>query len=72
MINMAKMAWAFDLAPLDPRHPPDTNIATAFTDGFVVIPHPFPVRITPRSRGHKEVIEREYAEAREYLRKYED
>ncbi|KAJ9609992.1 hypothetical protein H2200_006322 [Cladophialophora chaetospira] len=71
MINMAKLAWAFDIKA-DPKSPPCLDERDLYTDGFVGAPHPFPAVFTIRSEKHKEVLEKEYGVAQEFLRKYED
>jgi len=42
----------------------------AYSEGFNSTPLPFECSITPRSKKHAEVIEREYREAYEQLRVY--
>ncbi len=42
----------------------------AFSDGFNSIPLPFECSITPRSKKHALVVEREFQEAREKLQIY--
>lgn len=49
------MCWAFDIRE-DPTAPIDTM---AFTDGSVVHPHPFRVRIEPRIRNLSEILDAE-------------
>ncbi|KIW66672.1 hypothetical protein PV04_05981 [Phialophora macrospora] len=71
MINMAKMTWAFDITA-DPDSPPQVDERVMYSDTFVGAPHPFPAVFTVRSENHREVLGREYARAREFLRRYED
>ena len=70
MVNMAKMAWAFDITA-DPNKPPDQDIKTGFTDGFVFSAHPFTAQFTVRSPKHGEIIEREFEEAKAFFQKYD-
>ena len=70
MLNMAKIAWAFDLSPgLDAVN---DDIDTAYHDGFLIAPKRFPISITPRSKKHKNVIESEYSSIKSFWEKYED
>jgi hypothetical protein len=71
MINMAKMAWGFDIKA-DPHSPPEVDPKVLYTDGFVGAPHPFAAIFTVRSEKHKEILEEDYQQAEEFLRKYED
>ncbi|OAP60131.1 hypothetical protein AYL99_05133 [Fonsecaea erecta] len=71
MINMAKMAWAFDIRA-DPNCPPNLDERETYSDTFVGGPLPFPAIFTIRSQRHRDVLEREYCEAEEFLRQYED
>ncbi|KIY00756.1 uncharacterized protein Z520_03421 [Fonsecaea multimorphosa CBS 102226] len=71
MINMAKMAWAFNITA-EPNSPPNLDPRETYSDNFVGGPLPFPAVFTIRSQRHREVLEREYCEAQEFLRRYED
>ncbi len=80
---MAKLMWTFDIRPLkngmldgnnNKYHNPREyagDMQTAYTDGFVFAPRPFRASFTVRSARHREIIEREYKQAREFLSKYE-
>ncbi|RYP80176.1 hypothetical protein DL769_002589 [Monosporascus sp. CRB-8-3] len=70
MLNMAKIAWAFDLSPGSGAV--DDNIDTAYHDGFLIAPKKFPILITPRSDRHKNVIADEYHSIKSFWEKYED
>ncbi|KAH6648012.1 cytochrome P450 [Truncatella angustata] len=70
MLNMAKIAWAFDLSP--GPGPVDDDIETAYHDGFLIAPKKFPILITPRSERRKNVIENEYRSIESFWEKYED
>ncbi|KIW80425.1 hypothetical protein Z517_07040 [Fonsecaea pedrosoi CBS 271.37] len=74
MINMSKMAWAFDIKadPAAGAAPPDANVETGYSDGFVFGPNPFSASFCVRSRQHEDTIRREFDEARTVLQKYED
>jgi hypothetical protein len=72
MINMAKMTWAFDITADPDSPPPQLDERVVYSDTFVGAPHPFPAVFTVRSESHREVLGREYARAREFLRRYED
>lgn len=71
MINMAKMAWAFDIKP-DPHSPPVLDPYVIYSDTFTGAPHEFPATLTIRSEKHREILAKEYQGAQEFLRKYED
>lgn len=72
MINMAKIAWAFDISA-DPNCPPlDLEVASGYSDGFITGPKPFSASFTVRSPKHRAVIETEYAQAKSVYQKYED
>ena len=72
MINMAKIAWAFDITA-DPSAPPlDLNIQTGYSDGLVFGPNPFSASFSVRSSQHRDTIEREYQEGKTFLRNFED
>ncbi|KAI0163026.1 cytochrome P450 [Pestalotiopsis sp. NC0098] len=69
MLNMAKIAWGFDLAAGSDHV--DDDISTAYSDGFLIAPKKFPIKITPRSPKHKEIITQEYENVKPFLKKYE-
>ena len=69
MVNMAKIAWGFDLSPGSGAVNIDIN--TAFSDGFLIAPKKFPILFTPRSDRHKEVITKEYEAIKPFFVKYE-
>lgn len=72
MINMAKIAWAFHISA-DPTSPQlDTDVESGYSDGFVLGPKPFSASFAVRSSRHREVIEREFQEAKTFFQKYED
>ncbi|OAL19209.1 hypothetical protein AYO22_09970 [Fonsecaea multimorphosa] len=72
MINMSKMAWAFDISADPATAPPDLNVETGYSDGFVMGPHPFSASFAIRSREHGETVRREYEEAKLVFQRYED
>lgn len=70
MMNMAKIAWAFDLSP--GTGAVDDDINTAYHDGFLIAPKKFPILITPRSDIHKAVITNEFQRIESFWEKYEN
>ncbi|KAK7978164.1 hypothetical protein PG988_005654 [Apiospora saccharicola] len=70
MLNMAKIAWAFNLAPGSAVV--NDDIGTAYSDGFLIAPEKFPLLITPRSNRHGEIIQNEYNATKPFWQKYED
>lgn len=70
MLNMAKIAWTFDLLP--GTGAVDDDIDSAYHDGFLIAPKKFSILITPRSNTHKAVIEKEYQSIKPFWEKYED
>ncbi|KAK3315853.1 cytochrome P450 [Apodospora peruviana] len=74
MLNMAKIAWVFDLSPGPGISGPediDDDINTAYHGGFLIAPKKFPITIKPRSERHRAVIENEYEALEPFLQKYE-
>jgi hypothetical protein len=79
-INIAKIIWAFNIrAGTDPttgRHLQDeevnVDVATQWTDGFLIAPKPFPIVMELRSEKHREVLRRELEDARKVFQSYED
>ncbi|KAK4215596.1 cytochrome P450 [Rhypophila decipiens] len=74
MLNMAKLAWALDLAPAEGMSPADVDddISTAYLEGFLIAPKRFPISIKPRSEKHRAVIEAEFEKLTPTWDKYED
>jgi len=70
MVNMAKIAWAFDLSP--GAEAVDVGIETAYTDGFLIAPKKFPISFTPRSSRHRDVIEEEFEAIQPFFERYVD
>ncbi|KAK5653767.1 hypothetical protein OQA88_7924 [Cercophora sp. LCS_1] len=70
ILNMAKLAWAFDLKPGD--GPVDDSVETAYTPGFLIAPKKFPIVITPRSEKHKAVLVREFEAMKPFYEQHED
>ncbi len=70
MVNMAKLAWAFDILP--DSAVVDADIQTAYTDGFLVSPKEFPVRFICRSQVQKAVLMKEFEMAKAVFARYED
>jgi hypothetical protein len=69
MVNMAKLAWTFDITP--GSEAVDVDINTAYSDGFLTSPKKFPITFKPRSEKHRMVIEKEYEAARAFFARYE-
>ncbi|KIX07465.1 uncharacterized protein Z518_02118 [Rhinocladiella mackenziei CBS 650.93] len=70
IVNMAKLVWAFDIAP-GPGTIGD-SVDVNYTGGFLVAPKKFPLHLKPRSQPHIDIIEMEYVGADEYLHQFED
>lgn len=70
MLNMAKIAWAFDLSPGSDSV--NDDIDTAYHDGFLIAPKKFPITIKPRSEHHRKVITSEYHSVESFWDKYEN
>ncbi|CAJ0550220.1 Ff.00g101500.m01.CDS01 [Fusarium sp. VM40] len=70
MLNMAKIAWAFDLSPGSDSV--NDDIDTAYHDGFLIAPKKFPITIKPRSEHHRKVITDEYHSMESFWDKYEN
>lgn len=70
MVNIAKLAWGFNILPDSASV--NADIKTAYTDGFLTCPKKFPVRFVPRSELHKEVIIKEFEAAKSIFKQYED
>ncbi|KAI8229430.1 UDP-glucosyltransferase A1 [Colletotrichum sp. SAR 10_96] len=70
ILNMAKIAWGFDLSPGEGEGEVDVDVGTAYTDGFLIAPKKFPITIRPRSERHAAVIEEEQRRAEPFFAKY--
>ncbi|MCJ1246862.1 hypothetical protein MMC30_004071 [Trapelia coarctata] len=70
MVNMAKIAWGFELSP--GLGAVNVDINTAYSDGFLIAPKKFPILFTPRSDKHKDVIIKEYEAIKPFFIKYKD
>ncbi|KAI8221561.1 Cytochrome P450 monooxygenase patH [Colletotrichum sp. SAR 10_86] len=68
ILNMAKIAWGFDLSPGEGEV--DVDVGTAYTDGFLIAPKKFPITIRPRSERHAAVIEGGQRRAEPFFAKY--
>lgn len=68
MLNMAKLAWAFDISPGSEEV--NVDVETAYTDGFLIAPEKFPIFFKPRSKEHREVIIQEYEATKPFFEKY--
>lgn len=70
MLNMAKITWGFDISAKGLEI--DSDVKTAYTEGFVFSPKRFQVNISPRSERHREVFEAEFEAQRSVFARYED
>lgn len=70
MVNMAKIAWGFELSP--GSGPVNVDIDTAYSDGFLVAPKKFPILFTPRSDKHRDIIIKEYEALKPFFIKFEN
>jgi len=50
----------------------NVDIATQWTDGFLIAPKPFPIRLSVRSETRREVLDRELKGAMKIFDCYED
>jgi hypothetical protein len=66
---MAKMVWAFDIKAESTSV--DTDVHTAYSNGFLTAPLKFPVNFVPRSEKHAAVIRSEFEEAKAFLARFE-
>jgi cytochrome P450 len=70
----AKLLWAYEFSePVDPRTgkviPLDPE---AYNPGILQAPLPFKVRIKVRSAAHRAVIEREHAQALDFMSQFDE
>ncbi|KIK00846.1 hypothetical protein K443DRAFT_678870 [Laccaria amethystina LaAM-08-1] len=72
-INIANMIWGFDFAPAkDPVNGKEIRPSLDdHTTGVTATPKEYPVRITPRSAQHKDIIDKEFASAAGILSQFE-
>jgi hypothetical protein len=66
---MAKIAWAFDLSP--GCGVVNDDIDSAYHDGFLIAPKRFPIKITPRSQNHRDILMNEYNSIQSFWDKYD-
>jgi hypothetical protein len=67
-LGMSRMLWAFDILPaLDETGKEIIPDPEKLTQGFVCQPEPFQARLVPRSKERAELVEKEWATARELL-----
>ncbi|GAA6007074.1 cytochrome P450 [Rhodotorula paludigena] len=72
-INIARILWSFNIAKAKDAQGKDIDVDIfSFTDGFNSMPREFPCSIKVRSSQHAAVIEREYADAKEELKQWDD
>ncbi|KAJ7149143.1 cytochrome P450 [Mycena filopes] len=71
-LNIMNLVWAFDFHnSLDARGNAVEIDPMAYIPGLTIKPLPFKCRITPRTEGKAEIIEREFLEATETFAKFE-
>ncbi|KAL4936725.1 hypothetical protein BDV06DRAFT_233075 [Aspergillus oleicola] len=63
LITLSRLLWAFDIDPLPGRVYDTLN----YTSGFNIRPRGLRINITVRSEQHRDVVEREYSAATEFL-----
>jgi hypothetical protein len=68
MLSMAKSVWSFDITSVEP---PDTNMETGFTNGFIVAPKQYAAKFIPRSEKHVRIIEEEDFKAEEFRKQFD-
>ncbi|KAH7083300.1 cytochrome P450 [Paraphoma chrysanthemicola] len=65
LLGIARIFWAFDVKPkLGADGEAKMPVQDDFVPGFVAIPKPFDVVVTPRSEGKREIIRREWEMAK--------
>ena len=72
MVNMAKIAWEFNISTDAAGSTLDAAVDTGYPDGFVSGPNPFTPSFRVRSSNHRAVIEEDYEKAKKFFAKYED
>lgn len=65
---MAKIVWAFNITAGTSKV--DTDIESAYTDGFLTAPAKFPVNFMPRSAKHESVIFEEFQSVKPFLESF--
>ena len=70
MMTMAKIVWAFDIEYTG-EGKLDTSLETAWNDAILTAPKKFPLRFHVRGMERREVIEKEWKKADEFLRRFE-
>ncbi|KAG8912688.1 hypothetical protein FRC00_003984, partial [Tulasnella sp. 408] len=71
-INTVNLLWAFNfLKAKDPSGKEITPDVWDYAKGILTCPNPFKCEIVPRSPHHKEIIERQFAEATEVFERFE-
>lgn len=61
----AKLIWAFEISA------PEGLDVNAYTEGVLVMPLPFKVKVKVRSEEHLATIRREFAQAEDFLKRYD-
>ncbi|KAF2196383.1 cytochrome P450 [Delitschia confertaspora ATCC 74209] len=67
-LGISRMLWGFEFLPqkdtTGQEVMPDPN---DLTEGFIVVPRPFPANIKPRSERHAQIMREEWEKAQEFL-----
>jgi cytochrome P450 len=69
----AKLLWAFEFAePIDPTNGKIISLDTeAYSNGIIVVPHRFNIRIKPRGAAYVNKIRSELSSASDFLKQYD-
>lgn len=70
LMTMSKLMWCFNVVPGSDQKP-DINIRTAWRDGILTGPNPFPVRFVLRDEKKRRIIEQEWEKADKFLSRFE-
>lgn len=70
LMTMSKLMWCFDVVPGSDEKP-DLNIRTAWREGVLTGPNPFPVKFVLRDEKKRRIIEQEWEKADEFLGRFE-
>jgi cytochrome P450 family 619 len=74
---ITKLLWAFNIEPkmdTETKKPilPDSSVETGYREGLTMCPFDFPAKITVRSEARRQLILKEYADAKaNFFPKYE-
>ncbi|KAF1843820.1 cytochrome P450 2D18 [Cucurbitaria berberidis CBS 394.84] len=70
---VGKLLWAFEIKPaVDEETGKSVNLdLDAYVDGFLMQPAPYKVRFTPRSEKHARIIQQDFKNIEDFLKKWE-